>query len=348
MTNNVGRAVWNRVRSWFDQNADHLTVRFIPDGEGAPVQPYAGYLRLWLAEGFLAKQKSWGATHFPALHGGVSLSFVGNEPATFTTLARPPQAWTTPGARLDFPITPLVPFNGGTVEVEAALYQATVEGPLGVAVDVLGSLAPLMGPPLSLAAAIADKVSDGLDQVLDATGNQPVLGLHWTMISPGGGGNVLRPGHLVLIGAPAPKLTGTPVISAGRLHLQPARGDAALPTGIDYLVLRVECRPDRDDWRLPEIDTLIREAGEAFIRGQHDTFASRRTEAIARAWNCRDLTPADQKRVALLVSEELDDLKQLGAVPGPDRALESIAPQRLPAADDTRVADLTLDRLLAS
>jgi hypothetical protein len=347
MADNVVRAMWSRVRSWFDQNADHLTVRFIPDAQATPVQPYAGYLRLWLAEGFLAQQRSWGATHFPALHGGVSLSFVGAEPTTFTTFARPPQAWTTPGARLDFPISPLVPFNGGTVEVEAALYQATVQGPLGVAADLLGSLAPLMGPPLSVAAAIADRVSDGLDRVLDATGNQPVLGLHWTMISPGGGGNVLRPGHLVLMGNPESRLTGTLVISDGRVRLQSPQGGAELPTGVDYLVLRVECRPDRDDWRLPEIDTLIREAGEAFLRGQQDTFASRRTEAIARAWNCRDLTPADQKRVALLVSDELDDLKQLGAVPGPDRALESIAPQRLPAADDERVAGLTLDRLLA-
>ena len=93
---------------------------------------------------------------------------------------------------------------------------------------------------------------------------------------------------------------------------------------------------------------MIREAGEAFIRGQQDTFASRRTEAIARAWNCRDLTPADQKRVALLVKDELDGLKQLGAIPGPDRALESIAPQRLPAAEDARITGLTLDQLLAS
>lgn len=347
MADNVARPMWARVWNWFDQNADHFTVRFIPDADGAPVQPYAGYLRLWLAEGFLAKQKSWGAMHFPALHGGVSLAFVGNEPTTFTTFARPPQAWTTPGASLDFPITPLVPFNGGTVEVEAALYQATVDGPLGIVVNLVGSLAPLIGPPLSVAAAIVERLSEGLDQVLDATGNQPVLGLHWTMISPGGGGKMLRPGHLVLMGAPEQKLTGTPVIFDGRLYLQPAQGRATLPTGIDYLMLRIECRQDRDDWRLPEIDTLIRAAGEAFIRGQQDTFASCRTEAIARAWNCHDLTPMDQKRVALLVKEELDRLRQLSIVPGPDRTLQSIAAQWLPAADDERVADLALERLLA-
>ena len=340
--------VWTRVRSWFVQNADHMALRFLPDVNGAPVQPYEGYLRLWLAEGFLAQQRSWGTTHFPALHGGVSLAFAGNEPATFTTLARSQESWTTPGMRIDFPITPLVPFRGGIVEVEAALYKATVQGPLGIAVNLLGSLAPLMGPPLSVAAAIAGLVSEGLGMMLEETGNQPVLGLHWTMISPGGGGNVLRPGHLVLMDVPESELTGIPVILDGRLHLQPPQGSAVLPTGVNYLVLRVECRSDRDDWRFPEIDALIREAGDALIRGQQGAFASWRTEAISRVWNSPDLTPTDQKRVALLVKEEFDGLQQLGIVPGSDRAIESIAAQRLPTADDERVTGLTLDQLLAS
>jgi hypothetical protein len=113
-------------------------------------------------------------------------------------------------------------------------------------------------------------------------------------------------------------------------------------------VLRVECRPDRDDWRFPEIDTLIRAAGDAFIRGQQDAFASWRTDTISRAWNSPGLTPTDQKRVALLVKDELDGLHDLGIVPGADRAIEYIAPQRLPAVDDECIAGLRLDQLLAS
>jgi hypothetical protein len=119
--------------------------------------------------------------------------------------------------RMDFPITPLVPFRGGMVEIEAALYQATVQGPLGIAVDLIGSLAPLMGPPLSVAAAIAGLISEALDTALEEAGNQPALGLHWTMISPGGGRNVLRPGYLVLMDGPEPEPAGIPVILDGRL-----------------------------------------------------------------------------------------------------------------------------------
>jgi hypothetical protein len=58
----------------------------------------------------------------------------------------------------------------------------------------------LVGPPLST----ADKVSSGLECVLSATGDQPVPGLHRTLISPGGGGQLLQAGTIptrLLIGA---------------------------------------------------------------------------------------------------------------------------------------------------
>lgn len=346
MPDGLGMRLWQRVKGWVESNATHVTLKFLPDASGKPIDPYNGYVRVWLAEGFLAQQKTWGNQHFPALHGGVSLTFIGNEQAAFTYFDRPPAAWTVPGAQLDFPITPLVPFNGGTVEVEAALYQATIGGPLATAVSLVGSFASLMGPPLAAAAAVADRLSIGLDALLSATGNQPVLGLHWTMTSAGGGGSVLQPGHLVVIGTPEQQLGGTLSIKDGRLHLDTG-GGAHLPTGVDYLVLRVECRRERDDWRLPELDALIRAAGEASIRGQKDTFAAQRTEAIARAWNSTDLAPGDRMRVALLVKQELDNLGTLGIVPGPERSLESIAASQMVPADDPQLDDLTLAKLLA-
>lgn len=345
MADRFVRKTWKRVQGWFEASASKFTVRFLPDPASNALPAQGGYLRLWLAEGFLAQSRSWGAAQFPALHGGVSLTFLGGQVA-FSGLSRPTESWTVPGAQLDFPMTPLLPFNGGTVEVEAALYKATTNGPLGTAVDLIASLGSLLGPPLATAATIADKVSDGLDAVLTATAAEPVLGVHWTMVSPGGGGNVMQPGHLVVVGAPPATLGGVPVIQNGTLHLD-ANDERAPMTGFDYLILRVECRTERDDWRLPELDELIRSAGEAFILGQQDTYAARRTETIARAWTSVDLIPADRKRIALLVKEELDGLGQLGAVPGPDRTLDVVAAERLASADDDRLVGLKLDQLLA-
>lgn len=345
MSDKILRRMWDRVASWVTANAQQVTVRFLVDDAGASLAPNAGYLRLWLAEGFLARQRSWGADQFPALHGGVTLNVHGGDRATFSSFSRPPDAWNARGAQLDFPITTLLPFSGGTVEVEAALYEARVGGPLGTAVELMGGLSSLLGPPLSTAALVADKISTGLDAVLSSTGSQPVLALHTALISAGGGGTALRSGHLVLLDAPEQQLLGTPTIHDGRLHLRDDRGHS-LPTDLDYLVVRIECRSERDDWRLPELDDLIRAAGTAFLQGHQDSYAALRTDAITRAWNSRDLTPLDRKRVALLVRDELDELGELGIVPDEDATLETSAAQRLADPDDPRLDELTLPQLI--
>jgi hypothetical protein len=342
----LGR-MWQRVAGWFQSNADHITVQFLEDQGTEPTTSNDGYVRLWIQEGFLAQAKTWGNKRFPALHGGVALRFLGSDPTPFTSFSRPPGAWTVPGAQLDFALTPLLPFSGGTVEVEAALYQASVTGPLATAVSLFGSLAPLLGPPLSSAVMIADKISDGLDKVLEETGDQPVLAVHWTMVSQGGGGNAVRPGHLAVVATPPAKLGGNLCIVDGRLNINGGGGPRQL-TGLDYLVLRVECRTERDDWRFPHLDVLIREAGTAYIKGQDAAFKDRRTDAIATAWNSVDLTPRDRQRVAQLVARLIDGVKELGAVPGPALSIERVAKQRLLSADDPELDRLRLETLLAS
>jgi len=77
-------------------------------------------------------------------------------------------------------------------------------------------------------------------------------------------------------------------------------------------------------------------------------FEDMKADAVVRAWNSPDLTPADQKRVAKLVATEIDAVRDLHAVPGPDRSLENIAESALPSADDPGMAGLTLRSLLAS
>jgi hypothetical protein len=335
--------MWRRITSWFDANAQHVTVEFIPEPGSAPVAADGGYVRLWLAEGFVAKATTWGNQHFPVLHGGATLTFLGGS-TPFTTFARPRDSWTVPGAQLDFPLTPLLPFTGGVVEVEAALYEATETGPLFTAVQLMSGLSSLLAPPLSVAATIAGKIADGLDSVLGT--DQPVLGVHWAMIPAGGGGHVLQPGSIVVISKPRKDLFGQLSIGASGLCLDSGEGPHQL-SGTDYLVVRVECRAERPDWRFPEIDQLMQAAGTAYLRGRVSDFNDLRTEAVTRAWTTPDLIPADRIRVAKLVADEIDKVRELHAVPGPEQSLEVIAQNRLPAADAPELRDLTLRTLLA-
>ncbi|WP_037309763.1 hypothetical protein [Amycolatopsis orientalis] len=337
MSGNI-RKVGDQVRSWFTTNAKQLTLRFYADDGAEPLDPGEGYVRLWLAEGFLATARSWGNDHFPALHGGVTLSFAGR--ATPFTRFTKPSAPLSAGVYLDYPMTTLLPFVGGTVELEAGLYRATVAGPLAAAVEIGGKLASLIGPPLSMAADIADKISQGLGIVLDAQKEAPVLGLHHTLVSDGGGGQVLRSGSLVLINAQEHELPAGLRMENGRL-----RSDSGLLTGFDYLVLRVECRTEHDELRFPQLASLQQRAATEWLSGEVERFKQIRALAITEAVGSADLIARDRFRLAKYVADQIDLVKELGAVPQEDGGFDPVPARLLPDAEE--VAKLTLDDLLA-
>jgi hypothetical protein len=327
----------DRVQGWFTANAEHITAEFLPAPGARPAVPGDSYVRLWLAEGFLAKRVSWGKEYFPALHGGVTLTFQGSEATPFTRFTRPDVAQTAPGVYLDYPMTSLVPYAGGPVSVEAALYRVSDGGPLETAVTIAGSLASLVGPPLSMAATIAEKVSAGLGTVLNDT--DPVLGVHWTMGSAGGGGQVLRPGHIVVVNAAPAAVPGPLRIVDGRLH-----GQDGLLTGFDYLVLRVECRDENDEWRFPELERLRKEAMAAYHQGLLDTYKQLRTQAVVRVLSSPDLTEHDTLRVARYVQQAIDRVTELGVNTADEDSLDPIPPHLLPHRTD--VEGLTAAELL--
>ena len=331
-----------RIKRWLHGHAEHATVAFIPDCDAEPLQPGGGYLRLWLAEGFLDIGTSWGAGQFPALHGVVSYPLLGRGPSSYSTLSRPQM---TPGSRHDFPITPLLPYHGGVIEIDAALYKVVSGSPLVTALQLIGALEPLLGPPLDIAATVAERLGDGIQSVLDTSEQEPLLALHQALVAPGGNGTVVRSGYCIILAASQDKLQAAPSIQEGRLVLDAAAGPYQ-PTGTDYMVLRVECRTQRDDWNFPYLDALIAASAEAYLTGQQARFESLRTEAILRAYNSPDLVPIDRKRVAILVTERIDEIKQLGIVPAQTGTLAQLAPHRLMSSDAPELSSLTLHELL--
>ncbi|WP_261569221.1 hypothetical protein [Frankia gtarii] len=349
--------LWARIKSGFAADAEHVTTCFFPAPGSAPIWPAQGYLRLWLAEGFLAKARSWGNDRFPVLHAGASLTFGAGAPVAFTTFSRPADAWAVPGDQLDFPITPLLPFNGGTVEIEAAVYQAAQTGPLGTAATLVTGFAELLGPPLATAASVANAISTGLDSLIGASGDEPVLGVHHTMISPGGGGQPVQAGHLAVVNAPPGSLPGELTIGAdGRLAVRGGPGDAGggahsdgqrRLTGFDYLVVRVETRTEHDVWLLPAMTTLIGQARLARAHGREAAFADYRAEALTLAWTSADYVESDRPRIALAINAALDTGPEQAAFGDPDATVADEVIALLPARDDPSLAGLTLAGLLA-
>jgi hypothetical protein len=332
------KTMLDRIRSWISSNSEHITVKFFADPDGRPLTAGDGYLRLWLVEGFLAQQVTWGKEYFPALHGGVTLTFLGSEDTPFTRFTKQGNSLTAPGAYLNYPMTSLLPFSGGTVEVEAALFRVSSGGPLETAVTIAGELASLIGPPLSVAAAVAEKVSTGINSVLEAQDTDPVLGVHWAMTSDGAGGEVLRPGFLAVINGSPGEVPETLEIIDGRLH-----GSGGLLTGFDFLLLRVECRTERDDWRFPKLEQLRKEAVAAYHFGRMETFEDLKRQAIVEVGTSADLTEADRYRVAKYVRTTFDRVAELGIV-ADEEVFDPIAGHLLP--DRYEVEGLTMSELL--
>jgi hypothetical protein len=343
----VAGGLWGRIRDWFRTDAEHVTTCFLPAPGSAPIGPGQGYLRLWLAEGFLAASRSWGRERFPVLHAGASLDFGGTGPVAFTSFSRPLASWVVPGEQVDLRVTPLLPFNGGVVEIEAAVYRAVQAGPLDTAVRLVEGFTELLGPPLATAASVARAVSTGLDALIDDSGERPVLGLHHAMISPGGGGLAVQSGHLAVVNAAPGSLPGPLTIDGdGRLAVLGPDGGTRRLTGVDYLVMRVETRAEHDVWLSPAAAALLARARAAWARGHAAAFADYRDEAITLAWTSDDYVEADRPRLAAAIAAALDAGAEQGAVAEPDRDLVDEVLDRLPARDDPSLADLTLRDLL--
>ena len=156
-----------------------------PAGDtGAPCQAGTHYFRLWLAEMRLAQDQTWFTTRHPAVHSLVRLRF-GDEDVELPRLSGP---MTLPGldqahlgavVHLDHPLTPLLPYNGGIVELSAglvALEGTRVLGEFVKAIDAVTQV--LVQPPLSSAVAAVGPVTRAVQTLFGAGAGRQHLGVH--------------------------------------------------------------------------------------------------------------------------------------------------------------------------
>lgn len=334
-------SVLDKIRGWFRSNGSHLVVTFIDHPDGAtPLKPHESYFRVWLSDSFLSHDVEWFTNRYPAVHASVKLDFAGQS-ATFTTFARPPEGGLGPGQWTNFNLTTLMPYRGGVVELAAGLTAIEGNSRLGAAFDVLQDFSGLIGPPLTEALTIAEKVSGGVEKLVYAGQDDVLLGIHQSYEATGGGGqSPLRPGYLAIVNA-----TGDDVSSADlrvvedRLHL--ARGEGTKPLEEhDYMLLRIEGRQERDDWRFKRFEDLLAKAVRAHFGDDAKGFASFRDTLLAEILTTPDLTTADQVRVAQAVSAELAAATSLplAAAAEPVKDLAEIVALRAPAVEDVDVS----------
>ncbi len=325
-----------------------------------------GYFQLWVVQMFLRSDREWFKSWYPVVQSLTRLRFGDlSEPLEIAQIAGPSHLRAVDPEhldrvlQLDLPLTPLVPYSGGTVQIEAGLVAMKGSDILKGFLDVMGSFAQLLAvPQLSTALAVASKVSDGVNQLLGIGDNRMVLGLNRSFESVGGGGdNDLRSMYMVIINAPSGSYPSERLwIKESKLLYGPNQAEAQELTGVDYMVLRIETRRNRGDdlESLSSISQPFKKAIDALSKldasgnPQVTEAEAYVRAAAAAALTSPDLAARDRTQVARAIWDRYRDYR--AALFG-ERGLKAPTPPTLTevalTAPDMDAHPLTLGELFA-
>ncbi len=334
-------SLWSKVKSWFEKDGVHYIAHAIPTArvdvgyDDTPVAADRGYLRVWLVDMFLASSRTWFQDWQPAVHGRVKLTFA-DQSVELTRLAAPSADKFRAGKSVlaNYVLLDLVPFRGGTVEIEAGLLALKGVDRLGAAIRVVAGFADLVVPPLGKSLEIAGKVKEGITSLFD-NADEVHLAAHNTF-GGAGGGNQLRAGYLAVVRATDDELVRDELsIQNDKL----CRGGKPL-TGFDYMLLRFEIAATRDDFQhFSDISALRAEAIAAYLGGDEPKGDALRASLMAKIVTHPDLINADRRALAKLVREELDELKGGGNAAAPSQvpAWSALVASIRPTQDHSKV-----------
>lgn len=278
------------------------------------------YFRLWLTEMSLKSDREWFTTWHPAVHSLVRFQF-GSRSVDVPNIVGERGLNGVDSAHLDravslnYPLTALMPFNGGVVEVTAALLAMQGQDYLKRFINVLGDFAKLVAiPQLSSVLAVAGPVADGIDELLGGSDGEMHLGLHQSYVHRGGGPNELRPAYYAVVLATEAQVDPASLwVVRDRLRRGPSAERCVPFEGYAYLLLRIQKETERDDWEgLTSIMTPFGAAISALGAGHYEDADSYYRAALAATVNSPDLTQADRRRVAAELLRRFDEAKDLG------------------------------------
>ncbi len=267
------------------------------------------YVRLWMSELFLEKDRVWFTERSPIVHSSVGLEF-GDNKVELTNLSgksgfdiKPPDL----GKSIlgNYRLTPLLPFNGGTIEIDAGLVSVRVNNLVQEFAAVVSDVADLLNAPqASQAIGLAQSVASGVQKLLGAGKAETKLYFHDTFA-----GSSVTSGFLFL----SAKKEGTQDpekiwVTADGVRYGSGPNDLKPLQSQDYVVLRMEVASSRDDWR--SFSAISKPLEQAITASQlaEDTKAKvLLSQAKAAALESKDLTRLDKRRAILGIQTEFDE-----------------------------------------
>ena len=311
-------SLWQRVSSWFTQNAVRNVVHSVPANridrsyDTTPIVADRAYVRVWVVEMMLAKSREWFKDWQPAVNSLVRLKYADRDASEIVRVAAPSKDRFQAGRSIlfNYPVLDLVPYRGGTLELEIALLAMKGDDYLGKVINAASSFAELVSTPLSRAITTAAQIKSITDSIFGDQDNEVHLGYHNTHAA-------MQAGYVALI------LADPNTFDATRLCVkndQLCWGDSiavARPIyGFDFMLLRIESLASRDDlFHFKEISELRRKGTEAFAAKQFEQGKDLYRAAISQAFQHEELINADKRVLVDALKHEAADLPaQLGAL----------------------------------
>ena len=294
------------LRGWVEQEAEHYTYRHFPDSETEvdPLIPYGSYFRITLAQMFIHAERKWFRELFPAAHTAVRIQHADYPSVELNHVTHVPEQDLARGIDLNNTVTGLIPYNGGTLEIDCGLLVLHGRDYLDGSIKMLGSFSALVAAPISQALVIADKVGTSMQDLFVGSNGEVQLTFGQTYSE----GNPPRPGHYAAILATEEELEDMALSVANDQLMVDGRAF----TGFDYLLFRIDGVQERADWRMKEIQSNLNAAKKAYLRNRDEEGDEYRAAALVAVYDSPDLSEIDRTRVAKAIREELDPFREGG------------------------------------
>ena len=312
------------------------------------------YLRLRLTEMFLKDDRKLFRKLVPVVSSVVSLQFGANAAQQLPNVAGPlalnlNEGSLGRGVQLNYSLTNLIPYRGGTVSVDAALLAYVSKDYFHSFITLASSISSLLTiGQLSAALKVADSVAGALQDLLDSGDKDVRLVFHNEYAgSDRLGGVSLTSGYFAVIGAETGKLDPSRLFVKNSRLCSGDKPESAQPlTGYDYMLFSTEAAQFRDDFRyFNEYNSLLYAAIEKGMIDKAEGDAVIRAGMLA-VLKSDDLTYVDKARVAAALKAEYEDRLSLLGSQDNLHAGESEWLNNRIAAIDPRVIGQKLSSLL--
>ena len=280
-----------------------------------PLKAGQHYFRIVLAEMFLQRDRMWLASWYPVVYSAVKLRF-GNQVVDIPYIAG---SQTLQGAAnfdgaflLNHPLTNLMPFNGGDIEIHAELLAMRGKNYLNNFISILENFSKLLTvPQLSAALTVAAPLAQGVEKLFGIGEMMPRLRFHQLFSTTSGN---LQAGYIIVILAEEDQIHTDQLWAVNdQLHYGKSLDESKPLSGYSYMLLKIESTDERDDWQwLTSIREPFDRAKSALANGKSHEAVVFLHQAIATARNSPDLTTAHQTAVALRLKEYFDELRNQG------------------------------------